>query len=337
MSEALLEETRAGPGRPSTGARRRILDASFVVLKRDGYAGLTTAKVASEAGRNKALISYHFGGKLGLYSEVVERAMERLMGMLLIALSVQMLLEGISAYLADVDRAIISEVPFDIQKLALLLVQDKYTNPSNYAIMTISEGAILEGGSVIETGEEDAYGHKKLGGVGELVSEQIKQRPPRSGGLFCCGVSGQFVACGITIALPIVPLSGRDASTVTVTSTVIDAPRSVRFETMMTRTAGWSARILVRVSMPSSSGMCQSHRMTVYDWRVASSSPSAGLVVVVTANPSSVNIRWHDVSTAVSSSMISMVGFILQLLPMTAFFHDWIVETASIYRIFCTA
>jgi len=73
MSEALLEETRAAPGRPSTGARRRILDAGFVVLKRDGYAGLTTAKVAAEAGRNKALISYHFGGKQGLVAEVARR------------------------------------------------------------------------------------------------------------------------------------------------------------------------------------------------------------------------------------------------------------------------
>ena len=47
----------------------------------------------------------------------------------------------ISAYLADVDRAIISEVPFDPEKLAALLMKDKDTNPSNYAIMTISEGA----------------------------------------------------------------------------------------------------------------------------------------------------------------------------------------------------
>jgi len=47
----------------------------------------------------------------------------------------------ISAYLADVDRAIISEVPFDTEKLAMLLVQDKHANPSNYCIMTISEGA----------------------------------------------------------------------------------------------------------------------------------------------------------------------------------------------------
>lgn len=82
----------------------------------------------------------------------------------------------ISAYLADVDRAIISEVPFDIQKLALLLVQDKYSNPSNYAIMTISEGAReIEGDLVHYDGDEDAYGHKKLGGIGAVTGEKIKK------------------------------------------------------------------------------------------------------------------------------------------------------------------
>ena len=81
----------------------------------------------------------------------------------------------ISAYLADVDRAIISEVPFDIQKLALLLVQDKYNNPSNYAIMTISEGAREIGGDLVHyDGDEDAYGHKKLGGIGAITGEKLK-------------------------------------------------------------------------------------------------------------------------------------------------------------------
>ena len=81
----------------------------------------------------------------------------------------------ISAYLSYVDRAIISEVPFNIQKLADFLLEDKRNNPSNYAIVTISEGGIMEGGDVIETGEADAYGHRKLGGVGEITAEQIKK------------------------------------------------------------------------------------------------------------------------------------------------------------------
>jgi 6-phosphofructokinase len=81
----------------------------------------------------------------------------------------------ISSYLAGVDRAIISEVPFDMEKLARFLVKDKRNNPSSYAMLTISEGAHPIGGTVVEYGPEDAYGHRKLGGVGELVSEQLKQ------------------------------------------------------------------------------------------------------------------------------------------------------------------
>jgi 6-phosphofructokinase 1 len=81
----------------------------------------------------------------------------------------------VSSHLAGVDRAIISEVPFDMQKLADFLVKDKRDNPSHYAMMTISEGAHPVGGTVIESGPQDAYGHRKLGGIGELVSEEIKQ------------------------------------------------------------------------------------------------------------------------------------------------------------------
>jgi 6-phosphofructokinase 1 len=82
----------------------------------------------------------------------------------------------IAAYLADVDRAVISEVPFDVQKLSLLLVQDKYSNPSNYAIMTISEGAREIGGDLVHyAGDEDAYGHRKLGGIGKLLGERLKE------------------------------------------------------------------------------------------------------------------------------------------------------------------
>ena len=81
----------------------------------------------------------------------------------------------ISAYLAGVDRAIISEVPFDPERLARFLVEDKASNPSNYAIMTISEGATMAGGKIVEYGQEDAYGHKKLGGIGEITGEAIKK------------------------------------------------------------------------------------------------------------------------------------------------------------------
>ncbi|MBI3586638.1 MAG: ATP-dependent 6-phosphofructokinase [Ignavibacteriales bacterium] len=81
----------------------------------------------------------------------------------------------ISAYLAGVDRALISEVPFDVEKLARFVAEDKARNPSNYAVVTISEGAHLLGGQVVEYGEEDAYGHRKLGGIGAVTEQALKK------------------------------------------------------------------------------------------------------------------------------------------------------------------
>ena len=81
----------------------------------------------------------------------------------------------ISSYLAGVDRTLISEVPFDPEKLADLVMQDKRMNPSNYAMVTVSEGAYMIGGEVMESGEEDPYGHRKLGGIGEATGKALKQ------------------------------------------------------------------------------------------------------------------------------------------------------------------
>lgn len=81
----------------------------------------------------------------------------------------------VAAYLSGVDRAIISEVPFDPQKLADLLLADKAANPSNYAMMTISEGAQMEGGEALMSGREDAFGHKKLGGIGAVTGDVLRE------------------------------------------------------------------------------------------------------------------------------------------------------------------
>jgi 6-phosphofructokinase len=81
----------------------------------------------------------------------------------------------ITAYLAGVDRAVISEVPVDINRLADYLTADRAANPSNYAMVTVSEGAVVEGGEMLVSGEADAYGHRKLGGVGEQVGSMLKE------------------------------------------------------------------------------------------------------------------------------------------------------------------
>jgi 6-phosphofructokinase 1 len=82
----------------------------------------------------------------------------------------------VSAYLSGVDRAVISEVPFDVDHLGELLLRDKRRNPSNYAMMTISEGATLVGGEMVQGGPEDAYGHRKLGGIGQQTTQLLKER-----------------------------------------------------------------------------------------------------------------------------------------------------------------
>jgi 6-phosphofructokinase 1 len=81
----------------------------------------------------------------------------------------------IAGYLANVDRVLISEVPFDVNRLAELIMQDRADNPSNYAMIAISEGATMLGGEIVERGEADAFGHRKLGGVGEIVGEELKR------------------------------------------------------------------------------------------------------------------------------------------------------------------
>jgi 6-phosphofructokinase 1 len=81
----------------------------------------------------------------------------------------------LSAYLAGVDRAIISEVPFDPERLGHLLMKDRAANPSKYAMVTLSEGAVMQGGAIVEHGDPDAYGHRKLGGIGFETGEQLKK------------------------------------------------------------------------------------------------------------------------------------------------------------------
>jgi len=73
-------------------------------------------------------------------------------------------------------RCCIPEYKFDLQKLIDLLLNDKKNTPSNYALVVLSEGAEWEGYQLRETGEADAYGHKKKANVGEDLSDEIKKR-----------------------------------------------------------------------------------------------------------------------------------------------------------------
>lgn len=78
------------------------------------------------------------------------------------------------------NRCVIPEYKFDMDRLTQLLSEDRFKNPSCYSIVLISEGAMFEGGEMVfEDSTTDAYGHKKLGGIGDLVAEELKIRSPQ--------------------------------------------------------------------------------------------------------------------------------------------------------------
>ena len=75
------------------------------------------------------------------------------------------------------NRCVIPEHQFNIDNLTELLVEDRFTNPSKYSVVLISEGAMFEGSDMtFESHETDMFGHKKLGGIGDLVSAELKTR-----------------------------------------------------------------------------------------------------------------------------------------------------------------
>jgi AcrR family transcriptional regulator len=63
---------------PGDHTKDRILDAGRHCLLDDGYAGLSTRRVAAEAGVPLSQIHYHFGGKEGMILALLEREDRRL-------------------------------------------------------------------------------------------------------------------------------------------------------------------------------------------------------------------------------------------------------------------
>lgn len=78
------------------------------------------------------------------------------------------------------NRCVIPEYKFSMERLTELLVEDRFKNPSRYSIVLVSEGAMFdEGEMVYQNTEKDAYGHMKLGGIGDLVSARLKDLTPK--------------------------------------------------------------------------------------------------------------------------------------------------------------
>ncbi|MCA9950318.1 MAG: 6-phosphofructokinase [Anaerolineales bacterium] len=78
------------------------------------------------------------------------------------------------------NRCVIPEYKFNMEQLTELLAQDRFKNPSRYSVLLVSEGAMFEGGEMVfKDAEKDAYGHAKLGGIGEMVGAQLKSLSPK--------------------------------------------------------------------------------------------------------------------------------------------------------------
>ena len=111
------------------------------------------------------------------------------------------------------NRCVIPEYKFNIERLTELLAEDRYTNPSKYSVVIVSEGATFEGSEMVfASHEQDAYGHKKLGGIGDLVSERLKELSPKfTGGKRIDVINqrlGYLVRCGDPDAIDsIVPMA----------------------------------------------------------------------------------------------------------------------------------
>jgi ATP-dependent phosphofructokinase / diphosphate-dependent phosphofructokinase len=111
------------------------------------------------------------------------------------------------------NRCVIPEHRFNIEQLTDLMVHDRNRNPSRYSIVLVSEGAMFEGGEMVfQNAQADAFGHKKLGGIGDLVSEELTEISPKYNNgkrIECINQKlGYLVRCGDPDAIDsIVPMA----------------------------------------------------------------------------------------------------------------------------------
>ncbi|MGB2677003.1 MAG: 6-phosphofructokinase [Candidatus Acidiferrum sp.] len=111
------------------------------------------------------------------------------------------------------NRCVIPEHKFDIEQLTELLAHDRKKNPSHYSIVLVSEGAMFKGGEMVfQRDAADAFGHKKLGGIGDLVSDELTAHSPKFNNgkkIDCINQKlGYLVRCGDPDAIDsIVPMA----------------------------------------------------------------------------------------------------------------------------------
>ena len=111
------------------------------------------------------------------------------------------------------NRCVIPEWKFNIERLVELLMYDRTHNPSRYSVVLVSEGAMFEGGEMVFTDTTtDAFGHMKLGGIGDLISARMKEMTAKhNNGRMVDTVNqklGYLVRCGDPDAIDsIVPMA----------------------------------------------------------------------------------------------------------------------------------
>lgn len=74
------------------------------------------------------------------------------------------------------DVILIPEVPFDLDDVCDT-IRKRHARGKTFSIAVVAEGAKLEDESmVLQSGEKDAFGHVRLGGIGNLLSDEIERR-----------------------------------------------------------------------------------------------------------------------------------------------------------------
>ncbi len=80
----------------------------------------------------------------------------------------------LAGHIASADRVLIPEVPIDLEHFSNLIISDRERNAENYAIAVVAEGATLKDGNNIYQGKKDQYGNDKLGGIGDIIYDDLR-------------------------------------------------------------------------------------------------------------------------------------------------------------------
>lgn len=80
LMAAMPPRKRRGKGRPpaenAEDIRKKLLDAARELFPRYGYRGVSSRQIGAAAGVNFAMIRYYFGGKPGLYREILRGVLQ---------------------------------------------------------------------------------------------------------------------------------------------------------------------------------------------------------------------------------------------------------------------